>query len=156
RWREIVGVRFQVASLLDGDQSLIKAQDLGGMRKAVGQLRGALLAKGPWIGGLADGRFQHLHQTFSRFTRNDLNSGVYAFASPTNGVSKLAIQLTPLPGSLSADTPTKPQWMGIPTWKTFLPSIVLGPRRFVTRASTSIFPRFERTRTRSPLLMPFW
>src|SRR5207249_11581167 len=56
------------------------------------------------------------HHSFSTFTRNALNSGVRAFASPTKGVSALASQYLPLPGSLSADRPTYPQWIGMPIW----------------------------------------
>ena len=44
------------------------------------------------------------------FTRNALNSGVRALASPTNGVSALASQCWPVL------MPTKPQWMGMPIW----------------------------------------
>src|SRR5581483_3748656 len=46
--------------------------------------------------------------SFSIFTRNALNSGVRALASPTNGVSALASQCCPVL------IPTNPQWIGIP------------------------------------------
>ena len=54
--------------------------------------------------------------TFSTLTRNDLNSGVCELASPTDGVSVLARK----PGFA---TPLKPQWIGMPTWCSVLPSI---------------------------------
>src|SRR2546422_389664 len=95
------------------------------------------------------------HQIFSRLTRNALNSGVRALASPTNGVSALASQYRPWLGSLSAAMPTYPQWMGIPIWNTFWPATVIEPRRLVTTARTSSLPRFDETRTLSPVLMPF-
>src|SRR5437016_522080 len=54
------------------------------------------------------------HQSFSIFTRNALNSGVLALASPTNGVSAFASQYFDRSGFCSAETPTKPQWIGMP------------------------------------------
>src|SRR6266513_2715288 len=56
------------------------------------------------------------HQSFSIFTRNALNSGVLALASPTNGVSAFASQYFDRSGFCSAETPTNPQWIGIPIW----------------------------------------
>src|SRR3989442_16028614 len=143
-----------LSRLLDDGEGPVETQHLRGVRIALGEFRGAFPAQRPGVRG--DRGFQDLHQIFSRFTRKALNSGVYALASPTKGVSALASQFAPLLGSASAETPTKPQWIGMPTWKTFWPSIVVGASRFVTSASTSILPRFERTRTRSPLLMLFW
>src|SRR5437870_6341492 len=88
---------------------------------------------------------------FSMFTRNALNSGVLAPTSPTNGVSAFASQYLLLSGFCSADTPTKPQWIGMPMWYTglSLPASFTGPSRLVTAAATSIFPRSLDTRTRS-------
>ena len=48
------------------------------------------------------------------FTRNDLNSGVLAPTSPTIGVSAFASQYFDFSGFCSADTPTNPQWIGMP------------------------------------------
>ncbi len=98
--------------LCDGE-GLIKAQHFCGVRIALGEFRGALTAERPRVH--SDGGFKDLHQIFSRFTRKALNSGVYALASPTNGVSELASQFAPFFGSASAETPTKPQWIGMPT-----------------------------------------
>src|SRR2546428_845305 len=113
----------------------------------------------PFAARLPDGgrlREQERHQNFSMFTRNALNSGVLAPTSPTMGVSAFASQYLDFSGFWSADTPTKPQWIGMPIWYTFLfPARVIGPSRFVTKAETSSFPRALETRTRSPFLMPF-
>ncbi len=98
--------------LCDGE-GLIEAQHFCGVRIALGEFRGALTAERPRVH--SDGGFKDLHQIFSRFTRKALNSGVYALASPTNGVSELASQFAPFFGSASAETPTKPQWIGMPT-----------------------------------------
>src|SRR3989475_11148043 len=130
----------EVSGLLHDGEGVVETEHLGRVRIALGEFRGAFAAQRPRVRG--DRGFENLHQIFSRFTRKALNSGVYALASPTNGVSALASQFAPLVGSASAETPTKPQWIGMPTWKTCLPSMVLGPRRFVTNASTSILPRF--------------
>jgi len=54
------------------------------------------------------------HQSFSMFTRNALNSGVRALASPTNGVSAFASQYCEMSLFFSAEMPTKPQWIGMP------------------------------------------
>ena len=62
---------------------------------------------------------------FSTFTRNALNSGVSAFASPTNGVSTLA------PKPMRA-WPVKPQWIGMPMVCIGLPSTIIGFSRLVT------------------------
>src|SRR5207249_11566152 len=114
-----------------------------GKAVAPAQLRNATATIGPEAVGGQCGR----HQIFSRLTRNALNSGVRAFASPTNGVSALASQYLPLPGSLSADRPTYPQWIGMPIWYTFWPATVSAPRRLVTSAATSSLPRLDETRT---------
>src|SRR5207247_8471422 len=95
------------------------------------------------------------HEIFSMFTRNALNSGVRAPTSPTNGVSAFASQFFESSGFFSAETPMKPQWIGMPIVCTVFPAIVCGPSRFVTSAATSSLPRMLDTRTRSPLLMPF-
>src|SRR5207253_2831506 len=82
-------------------------------RMALDELPGPAAAPGPGLGRhRGDGK--SVHQIFSMFTRNALNSGVRELASPTNGVSALASQLAPLVGSRSAAMPTKPQWIGIP------------------------------------------
>src|ERR1700761_4210103 len=65
---------------------------------------------------------------FSTFTRNDLNSGVCEFASPTTGVNVLVMY----PGFVC---PLKPQCSGTPTVCTFLPSIISGLIRLVTTAT---------------------
>src|SRR5205814_2579339 len=118
----------------------------------LGELERAVLPFDEHRGALGDGR----HEIFSMFTRNALNSGVRAFASPTNGVSAFASQFFESSGYRSAETPMKPQWIGIPMWKTLVfPASVSGPRRFVTIAATSSLPRSLDTRTRSPLLIPF-
>src|SRR5690606_9935142 len=66
--------------------------------------------------------------TFSSLTRKDLVSGVCELPSPTGGVSVLARK----PGLAS---PTKPQWMGMPTWCMGLPSTVRALMRLVTTAT---------------------
>src|SRR5690606_32136491 len=91
------------------------------------------------------------HQTvppnFSTFTRNDLNSGVCVFPSPTKGVRVLV-------RCAFFATPLKPQWMGMPIWWTVRPSICRGTRRLVTTATAVMKPRLELTRTRSPTPIP--
>src|SRR5690606_7907009 len=84
----------------------------------------------------------------SILTRNALNSGVSMFASPTKGVSELG------PKPLRA-APMKPQWSGMPTTCTVLPSQMSGLMRLVTTALALTEPRFDHTRTQSPLAMPF-
>src|SRR3989442_11130969 len=111
------GGKLALTRLLHDGQGLVETQHFRGVRVALGEFRRALPTKRPRVRG--DCGFQDLHQIFSRFTRNALNSGVYAFASPTNGVSEFASQFAPFLGSASAETPTKPQWIGMPTWNTF-------------------------------------
>ena len=99
--------------LLHAEQRFVTPQQLSGERMALGELSGPATPPGPDLRGeRCDGDF--LHPIFSMFTKNALNSGVRALASPTNGVSALASQLAPLVGSRSAVMPTKPQWIGIP------------------------------------------
>ncbi|KAG1262217.1 hypothetical protein G6F65_014721 [Rhizopus arrhizus] len=74
--------------------------------------------------GFTDAR----RRAFSTLTRNDLNSGVWELPSPTTGVNVLVRK----PGLAR---PTKPQWMGIPTWCTVLPSMVSARKRLVTSAT---------------------
>ena len=81
-------------------------------------------------------------------TRNALNSGVSTLASPTNGVSVLA----PNPARAA---PMKPQWIGMPTTWTVLPSHTSGVMRFVTTALARTKPRLLSTRTQPPFSMPF-
>ncbi|MDT4881751.1 hypothetical protein FQZ97_1176350 [compost metagenome] len=50
--------------------------------------------------------------------------------------------------------PENPQWMGMPTWCTVLPSTVSGKMRLVTTATALMKPRLEETLTRSPATMP--
>ena len=66
-------------------------------------------------------------------------------ASPTKGVSALG------PKPFFA-TPVKPQWSGMPTTWTVLPSQISGAMRFVTTALARTEPRFDHTRTQPPLL----
>ena len=61
----------------------------------------------------------------SMLTRKALNSGVSEFASPTTGPRTFG------PHPLMA-VPMKPQWIGIPTTWTALPSHISGWMRFVT------------------------
>ena len=62
--------------LLYDSEGLVKTEHLFGVRIAFQQFRGALATKGPRVGGAGGGRFEHLHQILSRFTRKALNSGV--------------------------------------------------------------------------------
>src|SRR6478672_9543322 len=84
---------------------------------------------------------------FSTLTRNDLNSGVCELPSPTTGVKVLARKP-------ALATPVKPQWIGMPTVCTVLPSIVSALMRLVTIATAVIELRFELTLTLLPLAMP--
>ena len=77
-----------------------------------------------------------------------MNSGVSMLASPTKGVSEFA----PKPFFAA---PMKPQWIGMPTMWTVLPSQVSGLIRLVTTALALTEPRFDQTRTQPPLAMPF-
>jgi hypothetical protein len=81
-------------------------------------------------------------------TRNALYSGVWMLASPTLGVRVLA--RCPF-----LATPTKPQWMGMPTVSTSLPATLRVGMRLVTTALALIWPRLDLTVTLSPFLMPF-
>src|SRR5215469_7225392 len=161
--RHVVGQSRRIGSVVQSaeerallriEQSFVETQELARERVTAGEMTGATAAARPDL--LTAQRCGHLlHQTFSMLTRNALNSGVRELPSPTNGVSALASQFAPLVGSRSAAMPTKPQWIGMPMWYTFLPLISSGPRRLVTTASTSSLPRLELTRTRSPVLIPF-
>ena len=74
--------------LLDGEQRAVKIKQLAGKALPRSQLRDASPSLSPDIVGGE----RHRHHIFSRLTRNALNSGVRALASPTNGVSALASQ----------------------------------------------------------------
>src|SRR5262249_11754649 len=93
--------------LLDIEKGQVESQNFSRERIPVPKLLGPAPARGPRRGGNRSGL---LHHIFSTFTRNALNSGALAFASPTKGVSALASQWSPLL------RPTNPQWMGMPTW----------------------------------------
>jgi len=80
-------------------------------------------------------------------TRKALYSGIIVLASPTWGVSLLA--LSPV------DRPVKPQCHGKPTWCTTRPFILKGLKRLVTTATTVTSPRADLTLTFRPFLMPF-
>src|SRR5437763_1245648 len=77
------GDRVEEHTLLDRQQSAIEVEELAGKPLAGAELRHPAPAFGPDVGV----RQRHRHQIFSTLTRNALNSGVRAFASPTNGVS---------------------------------------------------------------------
>src|SRR6185369_4132662 len=77
---------------------------------------------------------------FSTLTRNDLNSGVCELPSPTTGVKVLARKP-------ALATPVNPQWIGMPTVCSVLPSTCSDLMRFVTTATAVIWPRFELTLT---------
>src|SRR5207244_2347539 len=79
------------------DQRRVEIEHLRRLRKPLAQLGGP-----------------RRHPIFSTFTRNALNSGVRAFASPTKGVSAFASQYRAFSGCVSATPPTNPQWIGIP------------------------------------------
>src|SRR5262249_42024250 len=104
--------RLQARRFLRIEEHRIKGQYLLGEGVAVGKLAGPAAPPGPAFPHLRRDRLRH--QTFSMFTRNDLNSGVRELASPTNGVSAFASQFAPFVGSRSAAMPTNPQWIGIP------------------------------------------
>src|SRR5256885_416001 len=80
--------RLDKRLFLNPKQSTIEVEQLPGKALAPAQFRDSTAAVGPQTIGGQRGR----HQIFSRLTRNALNSGVRAFASPTNGVRALAIQ----------------------------------------------------------------
>ena len=84
---------------------------------------------------------------FSTFTRNALNSGQRVFASPTNGVRRLAIE--------PDVRPTNPQWTGMPTVQTVWPFTSNGLMRRVTMAVPCTDPRFDQTRTWLPFSICF-
>ena len=66
----------------------VQTQRLGRVIETLGELAGASRAVRERGGALG----HDAHEIFSMFTRNDLNSGVLAFESPTNGVSAFASQ----------------------------------------------------------------
>src|SRR2546423_197641 len=82
------GARLDEHTLRDGQESAIEIEELARESLAGAELRHPAPALGPNVGV----RKRHRHQIFSTLTRNALNSGVRAFASPTNGVSALASQ----------------------------------------------------------------
>src|SRR5262249_23940883 len=124
-------------------QRQVAGQHLGRERVCLAQL-----LRPPAVGTPVCGRRRD-HPLFSRVTRNAFNSGAPALAAPTDRGSALASQCCPVL------IPTKRQWIGMPIWYTFLPSICSGPSRFVTTARISSLPRFDETRTWSPVAIPF-
>ena len=96
--------------LLRVHQREVKAQRLIGEVEARAELARAIAS----LAVRRDLVSEERHEIFSMFTRNALNSGVRAFASPTNGVSAFASQFFESSGLRSAEMPTKPQWIGIP------------------------------------------
>src|SRR5262249_43990042 len=132
-WRVAGGV------IVEADRRIKSCSpNLGGTGWTVGLGRGgniaASYATGPGMGSIS--------------TRNALNSGVSALASPTKGVSELG----PKPFLV---LPVKPQCSGMPTTCTVLPSQVSGWIRLVTTTLALIEPRFDQTRTQLPVLMLF-
>src|SRR5207248_7574858 len=85
---ELVDVRLLVARALERALVRVGQGQVETQRLLCEVVAGAELARA-FAPGRVDGRRfgGQRHQSFSIFTRNALNSGVLAFASPTNGVS---------------------------------------------------------------------
>ena len=99
------GSRAVKRCLLNPQQRAVKVEKLPSEALTRPELANPAPALGPDIARGGGGSGCDRHQIFSRLTRNALNSGVRALASPTNGVSALASQYRPWLGSLSAEMP---------------------------------------------------